>query len=86
MVCNDSDEYEFHVSAREGADLTGVGDKVLKILDDYGLNPQGQTFHQEPHDDTCPSQCLATGEVCFRGEQCCSGRCTSLASIRWTCA
>jgi hypothetical protein len=110
MICNESDEYEFHVSAREGTDLTGVQDRVLGILDTYALNPQGQTFHQEPHDTkTCPSvnvvadvtarghddkdddgddegECLARGDSCFRGDECCSGRCTSWNAIVWTCA
>ena len=54
MICNDSDEYEFHISARQGAKLDGIPDRVLGILDDYGLNPQGQTFHEEPHPvDVC---------------------------------
>jgi len=96
MICNDSDEYEFHVSAREGADLRGVEKRVLGILDDYGLNPEAQTFHQEPHDpNTCSDglnsfahsgECLERGESCYKGEQCCSNRCSSWNAIVWTCA
>ena len=86
MICNDSDEYEFHISAREGTDLSGVADKVLGILDDYHLNPQGQTFHEEPHNSDVCQACLSKGEVCFRGDQCCSDRCTSWNNVRWTCA
>ena len=56
MICNDSDEYEFHISSKTtSTDLTGVPEKVLSILASYGLNPQNYTFHEEPHNETkCP--------------------------------
>lgn len=107
MICNDSNEYEFHVSAREGTDLTGVEKMVLSILDEYNLNPEAQAFHQEPHDPTICSipapnvvstpdfwnsssvpsgECLGRGESCYKGEQCCSDRCSSWNAVVWTCA
>ena len=53
MICNDSDEYEFHISSRNtSTDLSGIPQKVLSILDTYDLNPQNYTFYEEPHDDT----------------------------------
>ena len=49
MICNDSDEYEFHISAKANADVAGVDTKVLSILDEYDLNPNNDTFHEETH-------------------------------------
>ena len=52
MICNDSDEYEFHISSRNtSTDLSGIPQRVLSILDSYNLNPQNYTFHEEPHDE-----------------------------------
>jgi hypothetical protein len=56
MICSDaSDDYEFHVSARTGANITSVGDHVLNVLDRHRLNPKGYTFYEEPHDTNCAS-------------------------------
>lgn len=57
MICNDSDEYEFHISSRNtSTDLTGIPERTLAILDVYDLNPQNYTFDEEPHDE---SECAA---------------------------
>ena len=86
MICNESDEYEFHVSAKEGSDITNVDTKVLEILEEYSLNPKNYSFHQEVHDQDVCGTCFERGEECFRGDQCCSNRCTSLGGIFWSCA
>ena len=59
MICDDSDNYEFHISAKEGSNLEGI-DTNIKILDDYNRT-KNYTLHQEPHDADICQPCGARG-------------------------
>jgi hypothetical protein len=73
----------------DGGDMHMFGNFMeakKKSLHSYKHVRTAATSHKtdvELYDDAV---CLDRGESCFRGDQCCSGRCTSAAAVVWTCA
>ncbi|KAK3247998.1 hypothetical protein CYMTET_42522 [Cymbomonas tetramitiformis] len=63
-ICNESDEYEFHINVRPGVALSDDAvNSVLKVFHGLNLNPGNATFNFEAYSKYCPKLSPAANRI-----------------------